>query len=327
MPSNTLVAWWPDTDPGLSGFLVKTGSQWGPFGVRVRVRDDDPGPTGEEWQDVVEVSVDLTDGLAVCEIVDGMIDGIRNLSGSYRMRIAAAGRAESAARDASFDDDEDEEDTALEHYLIDLWPSAPSGMQVVREDSEYANDQKQPPDPEWPAERDPGLAAAWAIVHDLRSESGANLLPGALGTLSVERDLPGTPAKVFNRIRHVFGWPPARGGSGSRDPNTSYHDATLPEFEGRYQQVGHISTTVVEMDRPRRLVLRWNWVPEHAGALEVRPRLLTDDSIVTIAFERLADKDSEPMTRVRLAHGGIPQAWVQHLEDLWAWHLVVMASR
>ncbi|UMG92458.1 hypothetical protein [Nocardioides sp. TF02-7] len=33
LPVNTLLDWWPDSEPDLDGFLVKTGSQWGPFGA------------------------------------------------------------------------------------------------------------------------------------------------------------------------------------------------------------------------------------------------------------------------------------------------------
>jgi len=47
---------------------------------------------------------------------------------------------------------------------------------------------------------------------------------------------------------------------------------------------------------------------------------------VTITLERLSAGD-DPRTLVRLTQDGVPMVWVEHLEKLWAWHLVAMASR
>lgn len=138
LTANTLVVWYADADPG---FVVKTGSQWGPFEISVRVWGDVPKPIGSEWEDVVEIPVSLTDRVIVREIVPSEIHVISGLAGSYRMRIASRGRTESAARDSASEDDLDEE-MPLEHYLIDLWPKAASAMQVVREGSLYANSQR-----------------------------------------------------------------------------------------------------------------------------------------------------------------------------------------
>jgi hypothetical protein len=327
LPENTLIDWWPDRDPDLSGFVVKTGSQWGPFGVVMQVLDADPGPAPTRWQDVVELSVEITGDLYVGEIVNGPVGSVAAQPGSYRMRVAAEGRTESAARDASFPDDEDDDDTALEHYLVSIWPAPSSASAIVRQDSQYAQDELDPPAPEWPTERDPGLEAAWAIVDDLRGEPGANALPGDLGNLALEVKVPGLPTRVFNRVQYVFGWPPAQGGMVSPDPMaTAYHDATLPEFDGPYEQVGHIRTTAVELDKPRQIVLRWNWVLDAPGTITSRPLLLAADSTVTITLQRLSAGD-DPRTLVRLTQDGVPMVWVEHLEKLWAWHLVAMASR
>jgi hypothetical protein len=327
LPTNTLLEWWPDRDADLSGFVVKTGSQWGPFAVVMQVLDTDPGTLDLSWQDAVELSVEISADVYIGEIVDGPVGSVTPASGSYRMRIAAEGRTESAARDASFPDEEDADETALERYLLQLWPAPPSAPIIVRQDSQYAKEELAPLAPEWPAERDPGLEAAWALVRDLRGESSASPLPGELGNLAVAVDVSGLPTRVFNRVQHVFGWPPARGGMGGPDPMaTAYHDATLPEFDGPYEQVGHIATTTVELEKPQRLQFRWNWVLDAPGPITARPMLLADDSIVTIELERLSAGEN-PSTRVRLTQDGIPQAWVDHLKKLWAWHIVAMASR
>ena len=328
LPNNTLVTWWPDSDLGLSGFVVRTGSQWGPFEVVLQVLAADPGPAGEQWQDVVELSVTVSSNVSVGEIVDGPVGGVEAPSGTYRMRVAASGRTESAERDRASSDDEQDEAPALEQYQIAIWQAEPVAPVIIRQDSKFANDEMDPPASDWPSKGDPRVQAAWAMIRDLRGETGSNALPGELGGLSVEVTVPGLPSRVFNRVQYVFGWPPCQGGTGGGpDPMaTKYHDATLPEFDGHYEQAGDIATTPVELTKPKRVVFRWNWIPDTPGLLTSRPRLLAADSLVTITFQRLRSGD-DPRTMVRLTHDGIPLVWVEHLKKLWEWHIVLTASR
>lgn len=329
LPANTLLDWWSEDEPDSSRFLVKTGSQWGPFAVQVQILEADPGPASSVWEDVVESSVEIADEIHVSEIVDGPLESMSITHGDYRMRIAVRGRTESAIRERSFPDEEGDDPAPLEHYLIAIWPAAPAEAAVVRQDSQYARDEiSPPPEPEGPAEREPGLAAAWVIVRDVRGEPGANPVPGELGTVSVEVDVPGLPARVFNRVQYVCGWPTSNGFMGSSDPMaTGYHDATLPGGENMHEEpAGHITTTAIELDKPKRVVMRWNWIPTGEGAIASRPALLAEDSMVTIEFEKQSTGD-DPRTRVRLTQQGVPTVWVDHLQKLWAWHIVEMASR
>lgn len=329
LPVNTLLEWWPDDeDEEFSRFIVKTGSQWGPFGVVLQVLDTDPDPVESHWEDVVEVSVEVAESVLISEIVDDdPVGAVAPSPGTYRMRVAATGRTESAARDAAFSDDKESAEEAIEHYLLMLWPVQSSAPVIVRQDSQYAADELSPPVRVAPPEEGPGREAAWAMVRDLRGDPGANPLPGALSSLVVEVEVAGTPTRVFNRVQHVFGWPTARGGSYWPDPMaTGYSDATLPEFDGPYEQVGHIATTPVELDKPKRFVLRWNWVLDAPGPLTSRPLLLAEDSIVTVNLERLSAGDDAKVL-VRLEQVGIPAVWVEHLEKLWVWHITLMASR
>lgn len=330
IPHNTLMKWWGDDEPDFVNFVVSTGSQWGPFAVLVKVHDSEPGPVEQYWQDVVAVSVIAGHELVIGEIVDGPHGQVKTSVGPHRMRVCARGRSESAARDQVIPDDDETDDVheiALEHYLVELWPAASERAAVLRETSDYAREQVDPSVPTHPPEHERGLDAAWAIVRDLQGASGARQIPGAPTTITVVAELAGTPAKLFNRIKYVFGWPPCNGGMGSPEPGaTAYHDATLPEYD-RYAQVGHIATTLIEATKPKRIVKRWNWVLPGTGAVVNRPLLLTDDSTVTITIASISGAGDDPRCLVRLVHDGAPGAWGRDLEHLWRWHLIASASR
>lgn len=328
--TNTLLQWWADDDPDFQSFLVMTGSQWGPFAVEVRIHDAYPGAIHEGWEDVVDVSVVTSGEVVVGEIVDGPQGYVQCDRAPHRMRVASRGRTESAARDyAVTDPDEDDgtDEEPLEHYLVELWPAPPAPAMVVRELSAYARDAKDPPAPIHPIERDPGLVSAWAVVHDLQGGTHARELPGVPTTVTVAMELPGTPVHLYNRARYVFGWPPCAGTMGSPDPaGTVYHDATLPEYD-RYAQVGHIATTEVEALKPKRIVMRWNWVLPGSGPLVNRPSLLAEDSTVTITIASINGADEPPRCLVRIVHDGAPEVWAHDLQQLWRWHLAVQAAR
>lgn len=321
LPENTLLAWWPEKDPDLSGFLVKTGSQWGPFGVVLQLLDAAPGPPADEWEDVVELSVDVAGELTVGEIVDGRVGSVPVPPGGYRLRVSARGRTESAIRDREIESADGAAGSPVEHFLVCIWPAAPSGPAIVREDSRFSQERVESARPQLPADPVDGRAAALAIVREIQYHARERTSPSQLTSLTVEVDVFGRPARVFNQVQHVFGWPPCRSGISGPDPMaTMYHAATLPDDSTDYAHVGHIATTLVEVDKPRRVVKRWNWVPEAPGPVMTRPLLLADDSLVTITVERLSGGDN-PRTRVRLTQDEIPQAWVEHLEKLWAWHI------
>lgn len=332
---NTLLNWWPDTDPELEGFFVTGGSQWGPFAIKVRLLDNDPGPPDGRWEDVVEVAIDTAGVITVNDVVDGYRQSLKVPPGIYRMRLGASGRTEGYDQSVAFTA-EDEDSETHEHFLIEVWVTAAAPAAVLRQDSRHARDLLNPPEPVWPAEREPGLAAAWAVVRDLRGEPGARRIPGELGDLSVELSFPGTPTKLFNRLRYASGWPPCMGGSGGTGDvlgETVYSDATLPEFEGAYDSVGHIAKTLLDLQKPHRLAMGWNWVPEVDASpsrpfpLDARPRLLAADSTVTITFVRIkAPGDEATACVVRLKHVGVPLAWSTDLKDLWTWDLTRRAQ-
>ncbi|UMG92461.1 hypothetical protein [Nocardioides sp. TF02-7] len=90
----------------------------------------------------MEVAVEVRGGVTISEIVNGPEEDLACPDGTYRMRLAALERTESAARDEdpdSDDEDDAEDEEPLEHYLVELWPAAPEAAQVLREESRYAH--------------------------------------------------------------------------------------------------------------------------------------------------------------------------------------------
>lgn len=326
LEENTLLLW-RDEDPELQVFSVMTGSQWGPFDVVLRAHDTDPGPAGDAWEDLVEVSVEASGSVSICEIVDGPVCDLEGVVGEHRMRVSARGRTESAARDTSVDEDDLDAAVPLEHFVVDLWPAPAAPSAVTREDSQYAKDSIDPPAPDVLAEEVPGLEAAWAIIRDVRGEAGARLIPDGTGTVVVEREFPGTATKIFNRVRYVFGWPPCNGGMGSPgEYSIQYSDATIPVKADGYDVAGFIATGLVEIDKPRRIVRTWNWVLPGPGPFVELSCLLPDDGTVTVEVVKSHARGEEPRALVRLTHAGAPGAWVEELEKLWAWDLARWAA-
>ncbi|KRF34184.1 hypothetical protein [Nocardioides sp. Soil805] len=333
---NTLVRWWPDTDAELSGFFASGGSQWGPFAITARLSDDDPGDPDGRWEDIVEVSVTAMGEMSLNEVVEGYVASLQVPSGTYRMRLAARGRTEGYERSTSFPDEDEPEDwEALEHFLVEVWPAAATPAVILRQDSRHARELLDPPEPVRPSEHEPGLQAARALVRDLRRQPGSRPIPGDVGDISLDLDLPGTPTTLFNRLRYTFAWPPCRGvsGSGDRVGRPAYYDATLPELEGAYDSVGHIVTTLLELHGPRHLVMAWNWVPEVDASpsrpypLDQRPRLLTEDSVVTMTITASAAPGDAPRCAVHLQHRGVPTVWRTDLAALWTWHMTIQSER
>jgi hypothetical protein len=110
---------------------VVTGTHTGPVPVRAELHDAEP-PVGEQWEDVVEVSLDVRpeeywlSAFAWAEPVDGLP------AGTHRARWCATGMDE--AHDRTRLDGEPE----IDRYLLQLWPALPAPDAVVRRGSENA---------------------------------------------------------------------------------------------------------------------------------------------------------------------------------------------
>lgn len=327
------VVHWLDVGMGEPPLLlVRGGSQFGPFAVTLRLLAGAPVALDASWEDVAEVSIDVRD-LALGDLEDGAGDPVDVASGTYRLRVSARGRAEGADRESTFRDEDSEIDLdePLEHFLLELWPAAATPAEQVRETSRFAHELVHPPEPRWPAEREPGLAAARRVAADLR-DIGARRrrLSGELGTARLSVVVPGTRATIFNRVKLTNGWPTGNGGTLSPRiavGDRSGHYADPPDSDGLAPLLGLIEMRVLEIDKPRRIALSWNWrvAGPDGRPFVTLPWLLEQDSTVVLDFAK-AEGPDEPRTRVTVTHSGVPREWEQDLQALWAWDVARFAA-
>ena len=175
----------PDDEDGSSDLWVQTADQWGPFSVTTRLWDMAPPDAGEEWEDVVEVSVTSTTGLSATELVDNDPQIVLTPEpGQYRVRISARGRRVRDLDQADDLDDLDDLDADLppkEWYLLEAWSAPPTDPTVVRLTSPYAAQVLNPPPRLVIPEGEAGLAAAARIGRDVDGTPGARTLSGKTG--------------------------------------------------------------------------------------------------------------------------------------------------
>ncbi|GAB3263654.1 SRPBCC family protein [Nocardioides dilutus] len=331
----TLLEWLQPAADMPPDLIVKAGAQFGTYDVTIRVSDGAAPPSIESsWEDVSEVSVACQGPLALGDLEDGPGEELPVSPGAYRLRVSARGRTESAAREAQFPDDAqpDGAEEPLEHYLLELWPAAIAPPSVVREQSQFARDLVSPPTPDWPVEREPGLEAARRVAADLRGPDGSRRLSGDLGEVLVIVEVPGTPTRIFNRVKHANGWPPSNGGALSLNESVGdrcSHYGAPPDSNGLAPLLGMLETTVLEIDKPKRFAMSWNWrvAGPDGRPYPTNPRLLQTDSTVTMSFAKGNAKDEEARTRVKIHHVGVPVEWVDDLHALWAWDVTVFTRR
>lgn len=115
-----------------NGLYLNLARRSGGSQVRIEVHQDEPDP-GEEWEDVVEVSITVPDSSEAVGWTGwaGETGGRLDLRpGSYRVRVNARGR--DAGREGEFAEE------VVDFYLLQLWPSPPRPDEVVRSTSEDA---------------------------------------------------------------------------------------------------------------------------------------------------------------------------------------------
>ncbi|MEU1393823.1 MULTISPECIES: hypothetical protein [unclassified Nonomuraea] len=128
-----------DDEP--DGATIFTGIAIGVVDVEVQLTDEPPGIDLDNWEEIVEVSIESTSGsLIVCGL-DGDLPDLPNLAhhgeGFYRLRVHARGR------------DTDPDGTAstplpFEHYLIIAWP-APYAPELAFKHTDAIGHQRRHP--------------------------------------------------------------------------------------------------------------------------------------------------------------------------------------
>lgn len=328
----TVVEWLDVGGGSPPTLVVKGGSQFGPYAVTVHVLDAEPEDDAS-WEDVTEVSLVAEEPLSLGDVEDGPTEAIPVPAGSYRMRAGTRGRTEGAARDATFPDEDDADDLEpIEHMLLELWAAAPAPAVVVRETSTFAHDLVDPPAPDWPAEREPGLEAARRVAADLRAVGARTLsLSGEPGEVDVTLVVPGTRVRVFNRVKFATGWPPANGGTLSlreKVGQVSRHYGDPPDSDGLAPLLGMVEMEVLELAKPERIVLSWNWrvAGPDGRPFPTNPVLLAQPARVELTCLKADPVGGEPRTTVTVRHSGVPREWVDDLPALWAWEIVRYAA-
>ena len=322
---------------------VVTGTQAGDVEVMVGAPGTEPPLPGSEWEDVVEVSVWCTSGLAVTPLMDAASSVTVALGGGgYRIRISARGRDQGLAQDAARDDDGAPLDTAqvVEHYLIQAWPDRMRPPTVHRLTSQVATtwgtEEKEPAAPGEAA----GLAGGRLVgaALDGLGPSDARRRDG-LGGFVLDATLTGTRRRLFPILSFTCGCFADYSYSGTSEyvvGNENWINAHRTEEEGgdllTGSKLGNLVLTIRTWNRPRTATIGWNWwLPIDARRPWADTRhlfpVLAEDSVVDLAFTQQPDADGTTRTRLEVNHTGLPDEWVRPMEDWWRWRLALAEQR
>ncbi|TMR92829.1 hypothetical protein [Nonomuraea basaltis] len=124
--------------PGPDSATIVTGVALGVVDVTVLLASKPPSLNLEEWEEVVEVSIESSHGsLYVCGL-DGDLPDLPNLAtvgpGHYRLRIHARGRDVNPDGTAR---------TPSESYLIIVWPASPAPEVIHKQSDAYGAMRRQ----------------------------------------------------------------------------------------------------------------------------------------------------------------------------------------
>lgn len=136
--------------PGLL-FLI-TGLHTGNVALTVEVVDQPP-PVGDDWEEVVEVSLQpASDSVQLVEWAGQASWPLALEPVSYRVRYCASGMDQAHAQDTRLD-----EEPLLDSYLLQLWPAPAAPDAVLRQTSAHAaywhEHAKSLPPPQTPEQR------------------------------------------------------------------------------------------------------------------------------------------------------------------------------
>jgi hypothetical protein len=139
--------------PGV--LFLNTGLHTGKVHFRAELHDEPP-PSGDGWQEIVEVSFQPAGEVLLAEWGDGETWPLELARTPYRVRYCATGMDEGHDLDTRTD-----EDPAPDRYLLQFWPDpdGPVPDRIIRQTSEmaaywhgFAREQPPPPSPDEQAE-------------------------------------------------------------------------------------------------------------------------------------------------------------------------------
>ena len=310
---------------------VTAGSQWGPYDVVIEQLSSPPPLAGEEWEDVVELSLRAGAELAVTDIEDtDPLAWVTGGAGEFRLRVCARGRAEGQLRDHSSDQDDDL--PPVEHFLLQSWQAPMAEHAVVRLTAALlTKDELNPPLPEAEA----GLAGTRAIGRDLDRVRGCRVLSGRTGSVTVSGTVTGTRRRVFRACDGVCGWAGGYMGWGNSELAVgavlAWKSFTPLEDGGDgLTGDGWLDVTWLEFRSPSYVVSSWVWMqngPDPDAYLEGATPFLADPTIVRLGFTEHSTPDGGKQTTVDIRHDGLPEVWLDDMTAYWHWMLAVAESR
>ena len=186
-------------------------------------------------------------------------------------------------------------------------------------------------------EGEAGLAAAARIGRDVEGDPGARVLSGELGSVVVERALEGTRRKLFRLLAYLTTWSHLWvhgehqlswmwGGAWVNyelgEELLAYSSDHPDQLTGRR---GAIVFEFVEVEKPARVVRRWNWLrPTREGIAGRHDSLpfLAEDSVLTTTL-MTSRRDGVAWTTVSMEHAGLPVEWLSDMETYWNYQLAI----
>lgn len=115
-----------------NGVYLNLGRRSGGSHIRIALLTVQPSDPGEQWKDVVEVSLVIPSGREVrwMSWAGESAGRLEVAAGSYRLRVSARGRDLGAADEFA--------DGVIDHYLLELWPASPQEDAILRAGSDNA---------------------------------------------------------------------------------------------------------------------------------------------------------------------------------------------
>jgi len=319
-----------DVDP--ADLWVLSGSQVGRCAVTTRVHEVGQQRPDDEWEDVVEFSLQINGAVVVTDLVDNdpRVTWLER-PGWWRVRVSARGRAASSGVMEHSATDE-----PAEGYLLEAWPASPADQTTAPEIVRLASAQVARADaPHVVPEGEDGLAAARRIGRDIDQRRGARILTGELGAATAERTIRGTRRRLFRACAHLTTWShewvPLPSWSFSSTPGPDFAlDREHWAWSGNHQDQltgrrGAIRWSFVEVDKPHRAVRAWNWQrPRGRAPSPFFPgvSVLDHDSTLTVTLAE-SKHANEPWTTIRFTHDGLPVEWLADLATYWDYQLAI----
>jgi SAM-dependent methyltransferase len=314
-----VVNGWPDPDEeslvaanGLvevrsGGLTVLSGAQYGDIGLRVEGHPAEPDLDLDDWDEVVDVSVDVSGELLIHELMGGPVvpDIAFDGPGTYRLRCCARGRE--LGQPHAYDDPPAE--SPWERHAVLLWPAPAAPARVHKLTDRVGAGFSGEPDGSAPPPA-PGYEAALRTMERLITAVAAEGDPEPAGTAEAEVTavLDASPRKVFAKVRALHWWL-GRGGIPAYAPGQDFtvylvHDAIY--LWGSMRAVparGRMEFDMAWANQPPD----WREVP--------RPR-----TTVLLRVEKHGGG-----TLVSVSHRRLPAGWAGDVAALWRYYLARLA--